>query len=330
MNETNLTERYIYAVTKKLPHRIREDVSKELTTLIDDMLESRCGSVKPTDKDVRVVLTELGTPSELASQYLTDKTNYLIGPEYYQSYKTILLIVIAATSFGMCLSAFMTLLFESKVNLSLFYLFEWFGNIFMSLIMAFGFVTLFFAYFERKGIKFDMDDTDLNDLPTIPIRQETIPKSSVIFGIASSIIFCILFLLIPGIFSFLYESEIIPIFNPVSIRKMWYLFILFTLLSLSKEFYKLYIGRYTRNLAVFLTIANLLSLIPAYLFTHSYNLMNQELLQIISSIFSKEEDRSFLLLLINNIPNLFFMGIVFAILLESITFCIKAFQYDRS
>lgn len=37
-----LIDRYIYAVTKKLPQKQREDIEKELRTLIDDMLEERC------------------------------------------------------------------------------------------------------------------------------------------------------------------------------------------------------------------------------------------------------------------------------------------------
>ena len=125
MNEYDLIERYIYAVTKKLPSRMREDVSKELSSLISDMLESRCGEIKPTDKDIRVILTELGTPSELANNYLPDKINYLIGPEYYHAYKMILLIVIAATSFGMILSGSILLIIGSNEFNSILDFIKW-------------------------------------------------------------------------------------------------------------------------------------------------------------------------------------------------------------
>lgn len=65
----DLIERYIYAVTKRLPYKTREDVAQELRTLIDDMLKERCGEITPTQKDVKIVLTELGTPDELYEQY---------------------------------------------------------------------------------------------------------------------------------------------------------------------------------------------------------------------------------------------------------------------
>ena len=65
----DLIERYIYAVTKRMPENTKNDVSDELRGLIDDMLCERCGDVIPGDKDVRIVLTELGTPQELYEKY---------------------------------------------------------------------------------------------------------------------------------------------------------------------------------------------------------------------------------------------------------------------
>lgn len=63
--KNDLIERYIYAVTKRLPQKVQKDISDELRTLIDDMLAERCGELVPEEKDIRVVLTELGTPEEL-------------------------------------------------------------------------------------------------------------------------------------------------------------------------------------------------------------------------------------------------------------------------
>ena len=58
----DLLERYLYAVTRRLPEKQREDVAQELRGLVDDMLFDRCGDITPTEKDLRVVLTEIGTP----------------------------------------------------------------------------------------------------------------------------------------------------------------------------------------------------------------------------------------------------------------------------
>ena len=58
-------ERYLYAVTKQLPAKSRRDIERELRSLIGDMLEERCGDIAPTERDIRVVLTELGTPTDV-------------------------------------------------------------------------------------------------------------------------------------------------------------------------------------------------------------------------------------------------------------------------
>lgn len=42
MSVQELKERYVYAVSRLLPHKMRGDISRELDTLIEDMLEERC------------------------------------------------------------------------------------------------------------------------------------------------------------------------------------------------------------------------------------------------------------------------------------------------
>ena len=84
--KNDLIERYIYAVTKRLPQKVQKDISDELRTLIDDMLVERCGELVPEEKDIRVVLTELGTPEELYEKYNPDNKKCLIGSPYYSTY----------------------------------------------------------------------------------------------------------------------------------------------------------------------------------------------------------------------------------------------------
>lgn len=67
--ENDLRERYIYAATRGLPRARRADIEQELRTLIDDLLEERCAGREPTEKDLRVVLTDLGTPAEIREKY---------------------------------------------------------------------------------------------------------------------------------------------------------------------------------------------------------------------------------------------------------------------
>ena len=46
MNQ-DIIERYLYAATKRMPRKQRDDVSQELRGLIDDMLSEHCGGLTP-------------------------------------------------------------------------------------------------------------------------------------------------------------------------------------------------------------------------------------------------------------------------------------------
>ena len=90
-----MIEKYIYAVTQRLPQSQRADIAQELTGLIEDMLEERAGDRAVGEKDVESVLLELGNPKDLADKYRGSK-KYLIGPELFHPYVSILKIVFFA------------------------------------------------------------------------------------------------------------------------------------------------------------------------------------------------------------------------------------------
>lgn len=264
MDNLELIKRYIYAVVKQLPSKIREDVSKELQTLIDDMLEARCGLVIPSEKDVKVVLTELGTPAELAKSYNPDKDRYLIGPRYFAAYKMLLTLAILAVAFGILISSIVTVI-SSGTSLSFIGFGKWIASTIMGLVYAFAFVTIFFAFFEKKGISVDLSDNNLDTLPPVPQKQESIKKSESIISIIVSIIFAVCFILAPEVlFFYTKESGIIPIFDPVVIRSIWYLIIILSTLDIFREAAKLHEGRYTKKLAAIIFIVDIFICMSAY------------------------------------------------------------------
>lgn len=61
----DLINRYIYAVTQKLPESQRADIEKELQGLVEDMLEDRGVGVETASlEEVEQVLLELGPPGK--------------------------------------------------------------------------------------------------------------------------------------------------------------------------------------------------------------------------------------------------------------------------
>ncbi|HEY9294550.1 MAG TPA: hypothetical protein VIP98_24985 [Microlunatus sp.] len=104
---SDLTERYVWAVTHRLPAAQRDDVGAELRATIADMSEDRMATTAPSGAAVAApemvigdVLLELGDPALLASRY-RGGTRQLIGPGLYDDFRrtitTLLAIIIPVT-----------------------------------------------------------------------------------------------------------------------------------------------------------------------------------------------------------------------------------------
>jgi len=141
---TEEMNQYISGVTRHIPKNMRQDVSRELESLITDMLEKRCGNVVPTEHDIKVVLAELGGPFELAAKYGPERS--LISGKYYYIYFLALKIVLICTAFGITLASIINQ-FSDKVVWYMVIL-KWFGNLWIAFWIAFGIVTFVFAIIE--------------------------------------------------------------------------------------------------------------------------------------------------------------------------------------
>ncbi|WP_317451841.1 permease prefix domain 1-containing protein [Microbacterium sp. NIBRBAC000506063] len=80
--QTTLTQRYISAVTRRLPADMQDDVREELAASVADAVESRLEQGEEAADAERAVLTGLGDPDALAAGY-ADRPLHLIGPRYY-------------------------------------------------------------------------------------------------------------------------------------------------------------------------------------------------------------------------------------------------------
>lgn len=313
-----LIDRYIYAVTKNLPHSIRKDVAAELMSIISDMLDERCGEVSPTDKDIRVVLAELGTPSELSEKYDPEKKKCLIGSPYYSTYKFVLKVVIICTAFGMAISGLITQIIEPMAPWYVAVL-QWFGMMFYGIIFAFTFITVLFAVFYHKEVRLYNSKDSLDSLPPVPKGKETIHKWESIFGIAFSIFFITVFLFAPQIFCAIFpdSNEFIPIFNIATVKSSWYIIVLFGGIGVIKETVKLIEGRYNNKVMVTTIIANFLSVILAFSWLLNENIINPTFTSGINNMFKWEG--GFILGVFGNFQY-FFLGIIlFALVIDTIT-----------
>lgn len=100
----NLIERYVHDVTRRLPEKDRDEVSKELRSNIYDMLPENAD-----ENEIKAVLYELGAPASLAEKY-RQKPRYLISPAIYDDYVRVLrwvlpLVGVVTLVIGMILGA---------------------------------------------------------------------------------------------------------------------------------------------------------------------------------------------------------------------------------
>lgn len=317
----DLVERYIYAATKRMPRKQREDVSLELRGLVEDMLAERCGSVTPTEKDIRIVLTELGTPQELAEQYNEEKDKCLIGQPYYSTYKFVLKIVLASVSIGLTVSNVIYQMVEPQV---------WYGMaarmlsvLWNGLLSAFAIVTLLFTFFYRKGIKIS-EPFNFDDLPPVPKKSQEISKWDSIMGIGFCVVFVVLFVFTPEVFCVIYEGKTVSLFDLEAIRNSWFLVTAFGACGIIRDAVQLMEGRYNKKVMVTALVTNGLSGILSIWWLAGFDVMNQTFLANLETIFAGEN--AFIYQIFANF-DLFFLGLIlFILVLDSIEVAVKTLR----
>jgi len=146
--KTELFDRYVHQVGRRLPKSQRADVEQELNSLLLDALEERAEAGETEEAQV-AVLQEFGPPSEMADRYRSPN-RYLIGPRLYGIYWTVVVSVGGALTLAFAILALLAALGQPETieafGSSLLKLVE---SYFSALIGAFGWVTIVFFILER-------------------------------------------------------------------------------------------------------------------------------------------------------------------------------------
>lgn len=318
-------ERYIYAVVKTLPHRMREDVEKELRGLIADMLDERCGDVPPTEHDVRVVLTELGLPGELAAQYRPEHDRYLIGPRYYGKYKQLMTLVLTAVAIGLGVAGVV----QAIMSAAPWYLVigEWIGTLFSSLLAVFAAITLVFAVLERRGVKVDFGQEDLSHLPPVPKKQARISRWESGFGLVAGVLFLVFFLIAPELICVITPEQTVPVFDVARIRALWPVVLGCLLLGMSADVLKFIEGRYTRRLAVVNTVTNVGSAVLTVVLFAGPSLLNPALGPFLTALIGTEIGP--LQWMLAHFNPLILGLVLFGLILDTAVTAYRGIKYDR-
>ena len=310
----DIIERYIYTVTKSMPYKIKEDVSNEIRTLIDDIIKERFSNSEYKINDIKNILMEIGNPYELACKYDTDYNKCLIGYPYYIYYKLVLKIVLSSTLLGIVASSIINIV----INNEAFNLLNTSSDIFTALLLAFSFVTLIFVFISNKNIDISSITIDFDNLPK-PINKKRSLYNSII-RISAAIIFLSLLFLSPNIFSIKINNEYFAFFN-IDIIKDTFLFpLIFVLMLISREIIKMFSNIYNKKTVTLFIIINVVSAIVSSLWILSYNVIN---INFINALIKLESANSLAFNIFNNFQLFCLICILFALILDSIYVLLK-------
>lgn len=257
-NEEELIDRYVYAVTRKLPAGQRKEIEQDVRGLIEDMLEVRAQGGAANIAIVEEVLSELGRPGKLAAQYRETK-RYLIGPELFDMYWVVMKIVAFWSLVGLLIAYGIQIFLDPSRTLELFI--EYIGvSLFSVVVHVFAWVTVIFAIMEYAGVKAaDIDRRKKgpwhpSELPLIPSNETQFRLSSTFFSMMFTIIFFVLF-----IYSKLFGVHLhvgssaytfISFWDYEVVQQLLPLFYGLLALYILREIIKLFFGHWTHKLAL--------------------------------------------------------------------------------
>lgn len=171
---TDLIQRYLWRVERRLPGGQAVDVVKELDSLLRDQIDAKAEETRRIlDEDlVCEVLKAFGSPEEVAARY-TASPRYLIGPAAYPLFLKVAGWVLGGMGLVMLIQAFLRAIASQGQGLGLL-LVSSMGHWFQASMMALAWVVLVFAVMERvqsKGWPPKLE-WDPRELPDLPEREE--------------------------------------------------------------------------------------------------------------------------------------------------------------
>lgn len=291
----NLINGYIQEVARRLPEKMREDISLELESTILDMLPENY-----TELDIFKVLEQLGNPATLASGY-KDSPMHLIGPKFYDTYLNSLKLVMLIVGVVVLITFFIEVINENSGNQQrIEFIITLFGGVIWALIAAgihtFFWITLLFIILERTvepSVKEPLTlsgktwtPTDLTEKMAIPIKRE-IKVFEAGFGLFWTVIWITLYLnaaSIVGIYSTTDNlSFIMPIFNQATLSSYLIVVIISVTLEVAKYLYMLIVRQWTWKLAIGNIAIHVFGFIVIVLIASNPNLFNTDLAPYIAN-----------------------------------------------
>ncbi|MBI9010031.1 MAG: hypothetical protein JEZ05_08365 [Tenericutes bacterium] len=310
----NTIERYVYDVVRRLPANQRAEVSLELESNIREMLRD-----EPTEQEIEEVLQSLGHPRTLASDYRGNK-KYLVGPEWFDDYITVLKIVAIVFGAIALVSGGITHALNPDSETIFGIIFEilgkTLGDIIDSLFQAFAVVTFIFIIVDRANKDGRVMKFETKNLPNLPDKtKKNISRLGTFISLIVNLTIGSLFiyLLYKNMVSIIWidggiVNNTLPLFNPSIVQTFVPIFIAVLLLNVSSDIFKLLKGQWTASVTALHLAARVMQAIVTVLFITQASLLNPDFVQEIATFFDVSVN--------SLLENIHIVIIIFAILIS--------------
>lgn len=296
-----MIDRYIYAVTSKLPKNVRKEIGDEIRELIYDMMED-IHDFNSEEERIYKALEKLGDPDVLANKY-RGRERYLIGPNYFNKYIFVMKIVLFSIFIGISISTIIGGISSEDSIGGIIGIYI--ATLMSALLQGVAWVTGIFALLEYNGVSIDnvIDKEEWNpsELPDVPNKKSTIPKSESIFGIIFSTIFFSLLYFQPQYFGIYYKKNgwvINPIFNLDTFESIKIIILIIFIIGIIKELIKLVIGKWTIKLSVIYSLLTTLTSILLIKIISNDLIWNSDIIQKVEEFIKVPWDRVILIAII--------------------------------
>ncbi|MDX1623199.1 MAG: hypothetical protein R3199_04375 [Gemmatimonadota bacterium] len=200
---TEWIDRYVAEVARRLPRRQREDVARELASLIEDEIDARLEETAGRDPESVTLdyLAELGPPAQVARRYRSERPP-LVGPRLYPAFRISVAVVLGVYA---ALAALWIAGIHTTIEMVPFWFrfaadTSWY-EVFVGATANFGTLVVAFALLDRLDRRGDRADTtgswDPTSLPEPP-DPERISRVRRIVPVAILLLLLLVFHTAPG------------------------------------------------------------------------------------------------------------------------------------
>lgn len=328
-------DRYVYAVIRRLPEGMREDIRKELYGLIEDMLEEQASGLTSTNDEVEQVLLQLGHPASMAAKYRGHE-RYLIGPQLFESYLSVIKLVMIVMIASISVIFVVETTFQPDQISGQFT--SYLGSMMSAASQGFVWVTVVFAVIEyglRKKSPKELEAKAWNpsELPPIPDSRSQIKLSEPIAGIIFTVLFTTVLLsgaeLLAVYISINDQLSVIHLFDFDVLYRFWPFILALGIAGVGKEIYKLVVRERTAGLLIYHVVFSLASVVFAKILLSAPGFWNPDFMEQLQAAGMFAADREALELTTQVWENVTGNFIYFILLIVVIDIIVELFKWLR-